>query len=339
MDVEALVVDAFAQLGFDTVVVDVSAGAGNVGDLMVDPDGVSCHIDVKYRSLVSEDIAVGMTQDAPTSGAALLVVADRVTGGARKVLTSQRGGYLDLRGRLALRSEKVVVDAEVDPVKARVARTGAFSGKAGLEVATELLMNPGRPVVVREVARAVRRAPSTVSEILAGLRRDQLIDATNSLIGTDLFWAVASRWATPRIYLAEQPADADAGTRSALRLGLDDVEHGAGWALTDSVAALAYGAPLAARSGQMLDFFLSDQAIVRRAATLLGTASATTARAAVRVAPVPAVVHTRVGPPAGVTDWPLVHPVFVALDLAQDVGRGREILDAWTPDERWPRVW
>jgi hypothetical protein len=31
--------------------------------------------------------------------------------------------------------------------------------------------------------------------------------------------------------------------------------------------------------------------------------------------------------------------VFVALDLAQDVGRGREILAAWTPDSRWSRVW
>lgn len=31
--------------------------------------------------------------------------------------------------------------------------------------------------------------------------------------------------------------------------------------------------------------------------------------------------------------------IEVALDLAQDTGRGREILDAWTPDERWTRVW
>jgi hypothetical protein len=38
-------------------------------------------------------------------------------------------------------------------------------------------------------------------------------------------------------------------------------------------------------------------------------------------------------------EWPLAHPVFVALDLAQDTGRGREILDAWTPPERWARVW
>lgn len=109
--------------------------------------------------------------------------------------------------------------------------------------------------------------------------------------------------------------------------------------MTDSVAAIAYGAPLAARSGHLLDFFVTDQSIVRRASPLLGGAdSATTAHAAVRVAPVPAVVQTRVSPLAGVTDWPLAHPVFVALDLAQDVGREREILDARTPDSRWPRV-
>jgi hypothetical protein len=36
--------------------------------------------------------------------------------------------------------------------------------------------------------------------------------------------------------------------------------------------------------------------------------------------------------------WPVAHPLFVALDLAQDTGRGREILDAWTPTEG-TRVW
>ena len=90
----------------------------------------------------------------------------------------------------------------------------------------------------------------------------------------------------------------------------------------------------------MLDFFVSDQSIVRRATTLLGAAtSATTAQAAVRVAPVPAVVQSRVSPIAGFIDWPLAHPVFVALDLAQDMGRGREILNGWTPRDRWIRVW
>lgn len=37
--------------------------------------------------------------------------------------------------------------------------------------------------------------------------------------------------------------------------------------------------------------------------------------------------------------WPLAQPLFVALDLAQDPGRGREILADWTPPEQWHRVW
>jgi len=88
-----------------------------------------------------------------------------------------------------------LIDAEVDPVKERVARSEAFSGNAGLEVATALLMNPKSPVAVRELARSLHRSPSTVSEILAALRRDDLIATTNTVVGDDLFWAVASRWA------------------------------------------------------------------------------------------------------------------------------------------------
>jgi hypothetical protein len=38
--------------------------------------------------------------------------------------------------------------------------------------------------------------------------------------------------------------------------------------------------------------------------------------------------------------WPLAQPLFVALDLAQDPDRGRELLDGWTPPtEAGPRVW
>jgi hypothetical protein len=38
-----------------------------------------------------------------------------------------------------------------------------------------------------------------------------------------------------------------------------------GWALTDSVAAAAYGAPLVYRPGQVLDFYVPDLSVVRRA--------------------------------------------------------------------------
>jgi hypothetical protein len=37
--------------------------------------------------------------------------------------------------------------------------------------------------------------------------------------------------------------------------------------------------------------------------------------------------------------WPLAHPLFVALDLASDPGRGTEILAGWRPQEETVRVW
>lgn len=59
-----------------------------------------------------------------------------------------------------------------------------------------------------------------------------------------------------------------------------------------------------------------------------------------RVAPVPIICSRRVDA-AGWADqvWPLALPLFVALDLAQDPGRGREVLDGWTSDHAGRRVW
>ena len=57
-------------------------------------------------------------------------------------------------------------------------------------------------------------------------------------------------------------------------------------------------------------------------------------RDAARVAPVPMVCSRRVDATAWANqEWPLAHPLFVALDLAQDPNRGTEILQAWTPPE------
>ena len=337
MDTEALVVDAFAQLGIAARV--LVGGSGRGAEMMLDPNGVGCLIRVMRRSLVTEDVANRVLADLTLSAEVPLIVADRVTDAARTVLTSRQGGYLDLRGRLALRTDRMVIDAEVEPVTVRAQRSDALSGTAGLEVATALLRRPGQATTVRGLARELGRSPSTISEILAVLRRDGLVDARNVITDAQLFWQVADRWPTERIRLASLPSPDEVSLAKPLRFGADDVEQ-AGWALTDSAAAVAYGAPVAVRADQALDFFVPDQAIVRRAITMLGMAGDTSpARATVRVAPVAAVVQTRIFLKGKAIQWPVAHPVFVALDLAQDLGRGREILDAWTPDDRWARVW
>ncbi len=338
VDTEALVVDAFAQLGIDAL--ELTGGSDSGADLMVETDGVRAVLELKRRTLVTGSDAEQALRARTSPSVTLLIVADRVTEAARTVLTTRRAGYYDLRGRLAMRTDGMIIDAAVTPLRERPQRASALSGKAGLEIASAVLMRPGRATSVRDLARQLGRSASTVSEVLSALRRDGLVDAGNAVTDSRLFWQVADRWTAPRTYLAHLPSPGEAPVARSLRLGLQDVESETGWALTDSAAAAVLGAPLAFRSGQILDFYVPDQATQHRATTLLGVAAKPAqARASVRIAPVPAVVRHRVGLHPNPVGWPTAHPLFVALDLAQDIGRGREILEAWTPDGPWARVW
>lgn len=268
------------------------------------------------------------------------MVADRVVGTARRLLTSKHVGFLDLRGHLAMRTGHLIIDANLAPLRQPAHPSDALAGPAGLEVAAALLMQPGQPAGVRVLSRQIARAPSTVSEVLSRLREEGLVDAGNAVMDTRLFWRLAEKWSTPRTLLSRLPSPNDTSSAAALRLGLPGSEQESGWALTDTAAAAMYGAPVAFRSGQVLDFFVPDRSVVRRAVTLLGGAGSTAeAKATLRVPPVSAATASRVDLVNNELGWPLAHPLFVALDLALDVGRGREILQAWTPEGRWPRVW
>ncbi|MEJ5943692.1 hypothetical protein WDZ17_00100 [Pseudokineococcus basanitobsidens] len=336
---EALVVDALHQIGLQTSTSEEGHGAQAPDVVVHVGGGAPIAVEVKRRSLVTDDDARRLAAAPPPTGGVLLVVADRVTAPARKVLSAPGLGYLDLRGHLALRTDQVLVDTDITPVQGRAARKSALSGKAGLEVATALLLRPERQAAVRALARELGRAPSTVSDVLGALRRDGLLDG-GAVERTDLFWQVAEHWPTQRSGLARPPSPTDVGVATTLRLGLATVGQEAGWALTDSAAAAAYGAPLAFRSGQVHDFVVPDPAVVRRAVTLLGSAApGGQAVATVRAAPVPAAAVLRSWRGDGAARWPLAHPLFVALDLAQDAGRGREVLEAWIPDGQWPRAW
>ena len=202
MNAEALAIDALAQVGLES---QMPNGSDQGVDLVLKVDGAQLAVQVKSRSLVDEDSVRRLMKELQPD-AVLLVVADRVTDAARRMLTSRRGGYLDLRGRLALRAEGVVIDVDVDPVNLRAERTNGLSGRAGLEVATALLMRPERAPAVRELARELGRSPSTVSEVLAALRRGSLINNDSTVIASDLFWQVADRWPTPRVRVAAAPA-------------------------------------------------------------------------------------------------------------------------------------
>jgi hypothetical protein len=123
--------------------------------------------------------------------------------------------------------------------------------------------------------------------------------------------------------------------------GVEDIE---GWAVCDTVAANAYGAAAVVGGAFPPDFYVPTERIVRVARQLFGDATYDGRQATVAVPPAKWGCRRRIdtallGRDHPWAEWPAVHPVFVALDLAIDPSRGREILDAWTPPEPFHRVW
>jgi hypothetical protein len=322
-------IEAVSALGMDTHPAEGDAG------LLLDVHGRAVPVELTSRATVSDAQLTRLT--AVTDDRRLhVLVADRLLASGREALDRLGWSWLDLRGHLRLVGPGIHVDADVPPFRARPDRTKALSGVAGLEIACELLLDARSGRSVRSLARTVGRAPSTVSEVLRALRAENLVAADGEIAVPELFWEVAARWRTG----ASDPATVrmptpGAGLDKALRLGLTDVES-TGWALTDTMAAAAYGAPVVAASDHPLDFYVPDPATFRRARALLPWHDSVLT-ATIRVAPVPAAcIRRRLDRPG--EQWPLARPLFVALDLAQDAGRGREILEQWRPDG-WRRVW
>jgi hypothetical protein len=89
--------------------------------------------------------------------------------------------------------------------------------------------------------------------------------------------------------------------------------------------------------------WVPTDADARRAERELTPASWTDCRAVVAVAPTALVTARRVWPTpeqGPLPFLPTAHPLFLALDLAQDPARGREVLEQWHPDQPGiTRVW
>jgi hypothetical protein len=337
--VEALV-DAVESLGLRARV-----GPDRGSDVViVFPDGTSTIFQVTWAALVTRDSVPGQLQrwsTTPNGDMSGVVVADRITADARDHLSRAGWSWLDRRGHLRLVRPGLFVDADV-PVSAlsRSAPHG-INGRVGIELAALLLLDPTQKIGVRAAATTLSRAPSSISDAFAALRTAALVGEDHHPAIPGLFWELVEHWKPVSRDVASIPEPANGRDNAALRLGLEDVESTVGWALSDTVAASAYGAPISIRAGHPRDFYVPDQGTLRRATQLLGPAATASSRAGrVRVAPVSLVCARRVDATTWTDEhWPLADPLFVALDLAQDPGRGREILDAWTPQEPGRRVW
>jgi DNA-binding transcriptional ArsR family regulator len=334
--------DAAAAVGLAAEPASSDSGADLV---LINPAGGRILTQVKRVSLASGDslrrqlIRRNARQESPL----LVLVADRVTEQARELLRESGGSWLDLRGHLHLADASLFVDANIPPLNHASGQSTPLAGRVGQEVAAYLLLDPTRPASVREIARRINRSPSSVSQAITSMRDAALVDVHRRPTIPELFWELAARWQPISKDAQRHPAPTITGVTGSindvLRFGLDNAETTTGWALGDTMAAAAYGAAVAVRSDHPPDFYVPDQATMRRALHLLGSAASHDARGAtIRVAPIPLLCADRIELPD--ETWPLARPLFVALDLAQDPDRGRAVLDSWTPPEAaGQRVW
>jgi hypothetical protein len=343
-DAADAVVDAAGSLGLEARVEPGDRAKSGHDVVVVLPDGRALGLEIKSASLVTLHSAPEQLRRWSRRSAGDVVgviVADRITADARDSLNRAGWSWLDLRGHLRLVGPGLFVDAGVPAVGRSGPDRSAFGGRTGIELAALLLLDPPKRIGVRTAAAMLSRAPSSISEAFGALHAENLVDGDRMPAVPGLFWALAEHWNPVSRDVASIPGPGRRRDNAALRLGLEDVESTTGWALSDTVAASVYGAPVSMRAGHPPDFYVPDQSTLRRAVHLLGSATTASSRAGrVRVAPVPMVCARRVDAAEwSREEWPLANPLFVALDLAQDPGRGREILDAWTPGKPWNRVW
>ncbi|MGW5440948.1 hypothetical protein [Nocardia asteroides] len=333
-------VDALEPMG---LMIDVppgeTGGTPAVDAYLTLPDGETLALVIKRVSLLSSkelpNLLRHWTTPVGPDRVVPIVIGSRITEEARTGLIQAGWSWLDLRGQLHLTAPGLFVHTAVAGERTAHRESGPFAGRVGVEVAALLLLDPHKPARIRKLAQDLRRAPSSVSAVVAGMRTAGLVDADNLPSIPELFWELAAAWKPESVDVAEIPTD-DQSVEGALRVNRDDLGR-SGWALSDTHAAAAYGAPIAARADGPPDLYVQDQRVLRRAVKLLGTAQHRTDRAAtLRAAPLEFICHHRIGHRGS---WPLAHPLFVALDLAQDPGRGREVLDLWNPPEGHHRVW
>lgn len=288
-----------------------------------------------------------------------VIVANQLSADAKDFLTGQNAGsrsfgwsWLDRRGELALNNPKAsgVIQFDLDAIDRNPARPGGWRlasprsdgpirGRAGISYAAAVLLDPTRRPSIREVAAAAEMSHGAVGDAAKLLREAGLIRSKGEPEIPDLFDALAEAWGPTRVVpVAKVPSRKDA---DHLRANANDIDE-VGWGLGGDEAALTWGAPMFLLGQTRPWIWVNTDADARRASRTLEPASWDESKAVFAVAPTPLVCRTRLRSPGKPkpTFLPTVHPLFLALELAQDTSRGREILDQWTPEQpEIHRVW
>ena len=321
---------------------------GSGAELVIQlPGGGTLAVEVKSLRGVSAADAARLTRSEQGSPGTAVVVADRVVPAARSALQQAGWGWLDRRGHLRLAAPGVAIDTEVRSMidSGAQPKRPALDTDVGLDVAVAVLTDPTARWSIRRLVTFTGRSLGSVHQARRSLGEEGLLGRDGTPLTPELFWEISGRWRPVRVPLGQRPSPGDTHRSRQLGFGLEDTGEPVGWALTDTLAANAFGARSVVRGDYPPDFYVPDQRNLRIARQLYGDPATASARAAtVALCPASWVCRRRVDPASIRADHPLsgfgwVPPVVAALDLSIDVSRGREILEEWTPPPPWVRVW
>jgi len=295
--------------------------AARRGRLVV--DGLDVAVDVKQLSIVTPAVARGLGR--PRRGHLGIVVADRLSEDARSELAALGWGWVDRRGHVRVWTKGLRISSSIDALRADAPaeRFASVFPPVGIEVALALLEAPARDWSVKDLAATTGRAAGGVSERLRALREAGLVDRANRPIVPELFWELVGAWHQRPTGLGSFPG-LDGPFEQLSWLGLPG-----DWVLTDTQAALLLGAPVIASSDDPPDFYAPQASMLDAAVSHFGPSRGQPA-ATIRLARY-AGLHTPEPFRRTKSGIAVAHPVVVALDLAHDRGRGREMVEGWDP--------
>lgn len=320
------------------------SGSGAAAELQVNVNGRGLSVRVEGHALIDRPRALAIIGSHGNVGRGeagdpiVVVVSDRIVQGAREQLRAAGLSWCDLRGHLYLTGNGLLVDTQFPGQGGGSSRPSGLNGQVAVATAIDLLLHGPNVSGVREIARRVGAAPSSVSVVLKSLREEGLADKT-TVDQEGLFWSTAESWKPQWTPVAAYPSPISEMRNPTLHLGFDD-PAGVGWALSGDLAAASLGAPIGVSGDAAPDLYLPTRQAHRLAVSILEPATLAGYQARLSVAPAAAVCERRLDVHhAHAEQWLVARPLFVALDLAQDPGRGQEVLRGWTPEPGGTRVW
>ena len=198
----------------------------------------------------------------------------------------------------------------------------AISGRSGITIAYWLSAHPGQSLSPNRDAAVLGLAPSTISTTVRRLAEAGLVDEAGAAVAPDLFWELAAVWRSERTWLVRRPDPKQHVPTDSLAPS---------WRMTGTAAAAAYGAPLTSAGEGPLDLYVIGPVELSIAVRRYGAAAPGAGSAVIAVPPTSLVTERNGDAVTPMIDrWPAAPLVAVALDVAQDTGRGREILEQWS---------